>query len=68
MTWAIDEKGYSQRRAFALIGMPPKTYRYVSSRDNDTAVRERLRALAGERRRFLVIDACIYCCVAKASS
>jgi hypothetical protein len=31
VTWAIDEKGYSQRRACALIGMPPKTYRYVSS-------------------------------------
>jgi putative transposase len=52
VTWAIDEKGYSQRRACALIGMPPKTYRYVCSRGEDTAVRERLRALAGQRRRF----------------
>jgi len=52
VTWAIDEKGYSQRRACALIGLPPKTYRYVSSRGEDTAVRERLRALADQRRRF----------------
>lgn len=52
MTWATDEKGYSQRRACALIGMPPKTYRYVSRRGEDAALRERLRALAGERRRF----------------
>jgi len=50
--WAIDEKGYSQRRACALIGLSPKTYRYVCSRGDDMAVRQRLRALAGERRRF----------------
>jgi putative transposase len=52
VTWAIDKKGYSQRRACGLIGMPPKTYRYVSSRGDDAALRERLHALAGERRRF----------------
>lgn len=52
MTWAIGEKGYSQRRACALVGMGPKTYRYASRRPDDAAVRERLRALAAERRRF----------------
>ena len=52
MTWAIDQKGYSQRRACALIGITPKTYRYASSRGEDTVVRERLQTLAGERRRF----------------
>jgi len=52
VTWAMDEKGYSQRRACALIGIAPKTYRYISSRGDDVALRERLRALAGERRRF----------------
>ncbi|HEX2680648.1 MAG TPA: IS3 family transposase [Candidatus Dormibacteraeota bacterium] len=52
VTWAVDEKGYSQRRACALIGIAPKTYRYVSSRSDDAPLRERLRALAGERRRF----------------
>ena len=29
MTWAIDEKGYSQRRACALVGIAPKTHRYT---------------------------------------
>ncbi len=52
MTWAIDEKGYSQRRACTLIGLAPKTYRYVSSRDDDAALRERLCTLARQRRRF----------------
>jgi putative transposase len=50
--WAIEAKHYSQRRACGLIGMAPKTYRYVGKRDGDEAVRERLRALASERRRF----------------
>ena len=52
MTWAIDEKGYSQRRACMLIGLAPKTYRYASSRGDDAAVRERLCSLARQRRRF----------------
>ena len=52
MTWAISEKGYPQRRACALVGMEPKTYRYASRRPDDAAVRERLRALAAGRRRF----------------
>jgi putative transposase len=52
VTWAIDEKGYSQWRACALIGMAPKTYRYVSPHGDDRELRERLRRLAGERRRF----------------
>lgn len=52
MSWAIEEKGYSQRRACGLIGLEPKTYRYASTRGDDAAVRVRLRSLAGERRRF----------------
>ena len=52
MTWAIDEKGYSQRRACALIGIAPKTYRYVTARGDDSELRDRLQRLAGERRRF----------------
>jgi len=52
VTWAIDEKGYSQRRACMLIGLAPKTYRYASSRGDDAAVRERLYTLARQRRRF----------------
>ena len=52
MNWAIEEHGYSQRRACALVGMHPKTYRYVSVRTDDAGLRATLKALAQERRRF----------------
>ena len=52
MSWAIEEKGYSQRHACDLVGIAPKTYRYASSRPDDAALRERLKTLANERRRF----------------
>ena len=52
MTWAITQKNYSQRRACRLVGLEPKTYRYVSQRPGDGEIRARLRVLAGERRRF----------------
>jgi len=49
---AIDAKSYSQRRACALVGLDPKTYCYRSHRQDDAALRRRLRDLASERRRF----------------
>ena len=52
MSWAIEEKGYTQRRACGLIGLAPKTYRYASSRSDDAALRVQLKELANERRRF----------------
>jgi len=52
VTWAINEKSYSQRRACALIGLDPKTYRYASRRSDDVDTRDRLKTLAGQRRRF----------------
>lgn len=52
MSWAIRDKQYTQRRACRLVGLEPKTYRYVSRRPDDGALRERLKALASERRRF----------------
>jgi putative transposase len=52
VTWAIEHKGYSQRRACGLIGLAPKTYRYRSRRPDDGELRRRLRQLAAERRRF----------------
>ena len=52
MTWAIEEKCTSQRRACGLVGLDPKTYRYASRRPDDAAVRARLKELALERRRF----------------
>jgi putative transposase len=52
VTWAIEQKDYSQRRACRLVGLKPKTYRYASKRPGDGEIRSRLRALAVERRRF----------------
>ena len=52
MTWAIREKGYSQRRACGLVGLHPKTYRYASKRSGDEGLRKQLRDLAAQRRRF----------------
>lgn len=51
MSWAIEEKGYSQRRARTLVGLAPKVYRYLRCSD-DGVLRTRLRALAAQRRRF----------------
>ena len=52
MTWAIGEKSYSQRRACALVGLHPKTYRHRSKRASNDGLRKRLRELASQRRRF----------------
>ena len=52
MSWAINDKSYSQRRACALAGVAPKVYRYHSVRGDDSALRARLRTLAADRRRF----------------
>jgi putative transposase len=50
--WAMNEKNYSQRRACELVGLEPKTYRYRSVRPDDASVRQRLKELALQRRRF----------------
>jgi putative transposase len=46
------EHGFSERRACRLIGCDRSTARYRCQRPDDAALRERLRALAAERRRF----------------
>ena len=48
----MTDKGCSQRRACGLVGLAPKTYRYISRRPDDEPIRQRLRELASERRRF----------------
>jgi len=52
VSWAMTEKGYSQRRACRLVGIDPRVHRYRSSRPDDAGLRGRLRELSGERRRF----------------
>jgi putative transposase len=52
VTWTIDQKGYSQRRACRLVGLRAKIYRYVSTRPDDGPLRTRLKELASQRRRF----------------
>lgn len=52
MTWAINEKSYSQARACGLVGMYTRTFRRKPQLKNDGVLRTRLKALAAERRRF----------------
>lgn len=52
MDWAMRERTYSQRHACALVGIDPRVYRYRSQRSDDADLRQRLRQLASERRRF----------------
>lgn len=42
----------SERRACSLAGLDRSTFQYEKQTGSDAALRERLRALAGERRRF----------------
>tara|TARA_Y100001956_G_scaffold78381_1_gene90021 strand:- start:62 stop:436 length:375 start_codon:yes stop_codon:yes gene_type:complete len=51
-TWATKEKRYNQKRACALAGIDPRVYRWISKRPSDTALRDRLKELSPERRRF----------------
>ncbi|RXG84489.1 IS3 family transposase, partial [Bradyrhizobium zhanjiangense] len=48
----VDAHGMSERRACKAIGCCRMTIRYQTSRADDAALRQRMRALAQERRRF----------------
>ena len=52
MSWAIEHKRYSQRRACGSVSIDPRVYRYKCRRPDDAGLRQRLRELASERRRF----------------
>jgi putative transposase len=48
----VERHGFSQRRACRLIGIDPSILRYRSRRPDDAPLRQRLRELAQQRRRF----------------
>jgi putative transposase len=52
VSWAIETKNYSQRRACRLVGVAPKVYRHRTRRGDDGVLRTRLLVLAACRRRF----------------
>jgi putative transposase len=51
-TYLQTAHGMSQRRAIRVIGSDRSVVRYRSTRPDDGPLRERLKALAAERRRF----------------
>ena len=48
----VEKHGMSERRACKAIGCCRMTMRYETVRPDDAALRERMRAIAHERRRF----------------
>lgn len=48
----VEKHGMSERRACKAIGCCRMTIRYHSTRPDDTVLRERMRTIARERRRF----------------
>lgn len=50
--WLIFEKGISQRRACKVVGLHRSMARYRRRKPNDEALRERLKTLAGQHRRY----------------
>lgn len=52
MARVIEQHGFSQRRACRLIGIDHSVLHYRSKRPDDAPLRQRLRELAQQRRRF----------------
>jgi putative transposase len=50
--YAVNDLGLSERRACMLTGISSSVYRYVPKPSNDDALRQRLRELATQRKRF----------------
>ena len=48
----VVHHGMSERRACKATGLCRMTMRYKTTREDDTALRERMKAIAHERRRF----------------
>lgn len=52
MSHARESLGLSERKACELVDISASVYQYKPKEGNDAALRERLRELAGERKRF----------------
>jgi putative transposase len=52
VAYFMDAHGMSERRASKAIGYCRMTIRYHTTRADDAAPRQRMRAIAPERRRF----------------
>lgn len=52
VTHARKQHGLSERRACGLVGVSRRVMRYEPTRPDDKPLRQRLRELASERRRF----------------
>lgn len=48
----VTAHGLSERRACELVGLDRSTFQYHKKADTDAVLRERLKVVAGERRRF----------------
>ncbi|MDA1215801.1 MAG: IS3 family transposase [Chloroflexi bacterium] len=51
-SYAIEGLGLSERRACLLAGVTPSVYRYEPKQGSDDDLRQRMRDLAGQRKRF----------------
>jgi putative transposase len=51
----MADHGFSERRACRLIGVNRSAWQHEPLRGKDDAVRERMRAIANERRRFITL-------------
>jgi putative transposase len=49
---ARESLGLSERKACLLVDISTSVYRYQPKEDHDAALRQRLRELAGQRKRF----------------
>jgi len=61
----ITDHGLSERRACGLMEITRRSFRREPAPDRNQELRERLRALAEERRRW-VVRCCTACCAGKA--
>ena len=52
MSYIRESLGLSERKSCLLVNISVSAYRYLPKEDNDDALRQRLRELAGQRKRF----------------